>query len=292
MKFSELDTSKLTIEEKYELVMNGVCDYAKENAKAEDKVDFLIILGCRPAALKARVVKAAELYKRGYAKYMLFSGGHGWNRNVEADSDKDIEMLETVKDIVNPKLLGLDLSEKELSISQKANETEAERIDRAIKKLRHSSESQLMAKMMHSLSDIPQTNVYHEPFSNTTVENIKYTEALFRGLVKRGEVPAINKVMIVTSSFHCRRAMLTFKKYFKDLDITACPATLDFKEKGIDFSKEGMITSDYYRKQIENELNAIVNYTRNGSIEDCDIANLVSPKVAKVIKNKHEDIDR
>lgn len=292
MRFSELDTSKLTIEEKYELVMNGVCDYAKENAKAEDKVDFLIVLGCRPAALKPRVVKAAELYKRGYAKYMLFSGGHGWNRNVEADSDKDIEMLETVKDVVNPKLLGLDLSEKELSISQKANETEAERIDRAMQKLRHSSESQLMAKMMHSLSDIPQTNVYHEPFSNTTIENIKYTEALFRGLVKRGEVPAINKVMIVTSSFHCRRAMLTFKKYFKDLDITACPATLDFKEKGIDFSKEGMIASDYYRKQIENELNAIVNYTRNGSIEDCNIEEIIDEKFAKRIKSKHANIDR
>lgn len=292
MKFSELDTSKLTIEEKYELVMNGVCDYAKENAKEEDKVDFLIVLGCRPAALKSRVVKAAELYKRGYAKYMLFSGGHGWNRNVVADSDKDIEMLETVKDIVNPKLLGLEPSEKELKISEMSNESEEERMDSAMQKIRSSSESQLMAKMMHSLSDIPQTNVYHEPFSNTTIENIKYTEALFRGLVKRGEVPAINKVMIVTSSFHCRRAMLTFKKYFKNLDITACPATLDFKEKGIVFSKEGMIASDYYRKQIENELNAIVNYTRNGSIEDCDIGNLVSPKIAKAIKNKHADIDR
>ena len=98
--------------------------------------------------------------------------------------------------------------------------------------------------------------------------------------------------MIVTSSFHCRRALLTFKKYFKDLKILACPSTLDLKEKGVTLAKEEMLNSEYYKKQIENELNAIVNYTRNGSIEDCDISEFLEQKLVKQIEKKHNNIER
>ena len=290
MKFSELDISKLSLEERYELIMHGIQDYARVGVSEDTKADFLIVLGCRPVPLKARIIKAAELYKKGHAKYLLFSGGHGWNKKVEVASDKDREMIEAVKNIVSPQLIGQVVNEKEQAIEEKMHMTPEERLEELDAKIRNLSECQLMTKMMITLGDVPQSHIFHEPFSNNTVENIKYTEALFRSIVKRGEVPKIDSVMLVTSSFHCRRAVLTFRKYFKKFKILACPTTLDFKEKGLRFCKEDILNSEYYRTQIENELNAIVNYTKNSSIEDCDIAEVVDKKTAKRIEDKHRII--
>lgn len=261
MKFSELDLTKLSIEEKYELVMHGVTDYGKRKAKEKEKVDFLIVLGCTPRPLKARVVKAAELYKRGYTDYILLSGGHGWNRNVEKNSDRDKYLLDRAREAIETEALeGYE--------------------DEDIREL---TESELMSKMIKFL-DVPEDKLFYEPFSNTTLENIKATKYIFRGIEDRGEVDSINSVMLVTSSFHCRRAILTYRRIFVGFDISACPATMDFGEAG--FSKETILNSDYYKKQIENELAAIVNYTRNGSIEDCDISEFVGKKIAKHIENK------
>lgn len=291
MKFSELDKSKLTIDEKYELVMHGIKDFAKEEADESKKVDFLIVLGCRPVPLKARIIKAAELYKRKYAKYVLFSGGPAWNNKVEKGSAKDLEMIEAVRKSVKPELLGENQSERVMKIEERFNQMLGREPKSVEDKIRNLSECQLMSRMMITLGDVPARNIYHEPFSNNTIENIKYTAALFKNIQSTGEVPKINRVMLVTSSFHCRRAILSFRKYFKDIDICACPSTLDFKEKGINFSKEDMINNEYYRKQIENELDAIINYTRNGSIEDCDISEVIDSQVAKKIEKKHNEIE-
>ena len=124
MKFSELDKSKLSLEEKYELVMHGITDFAKEEANNEKKVDFLIVLGCRPIPLKARIIKAAELYKRKYAKYVLFSGGSAWNNKIEKGSAKDLEMIESVKKNVIPELLGENKSERVQAVENKFYELE------------------------------------------------------------------------------------------------------------------------------------------------------------------------
>lgn len=291
MKFSELDKSKLSLEEKYELVMHGITDFAKEEANNDKKVDFLIVLGCRPIPLKARIIKAAELYKRKYAKYVLFSGGSAWNNKIEKGSSKDLEMIESVKQSVIPELLGENKSERVQAVENKFYELLGEEPKSVDDSIRELSECQLMSRMMITLGDVPARNIFHEPFSNNTIENIKYTAALFRNIQETGEVPKINKVMLVTSSFHCRRAVLSFRKYFKDIDICACPSTLDFKEKGLTFSREDMLKSEYYKKQIENELDAIINYTRNGSIEDCDISEVIDEKLAKKIKEKHEEIE-
>ena len=127
--------------------------------------------------------------------------------------------------------------------------------------------------------------------SNNTIENIKYTAALFRNLQRPNNIGAINKVMIVTSSFHCRRAMLAFKKYFRNIEICSCPSTLDFKDKGITFCKADMLGHEYYRRQIENELDAIINYTRKGSIEDCDISLVVGEEMAKEIERRQIEVE-
>lgn len=291
MKFSELDKSKLSLEDKYELVMYGIKDFAKEEAEESKKVDFLIVLGCRPIPLKARIIKAAELYKRKFAKYVLFSGGSAWNNKVEKGSTKDLEMIESIKQSVIPELLGENKSERVRAVENKFYELLGEQPKSTDDKIRELSECQLMSRMMITLGNVPAGNIFHEPFSNNTIENIKYTAALFKNIQETGEVPKINKVMLVTSSFHCRRAVLSFKKYFKNIDICACPSTLDFKERGLTFCKEDMLKSEYYKKQIENELDAIINYTRNGSIEDCDISDVIDEKIAKQINEKHKEIE-
>lgn len=291
MKFSELDKSKLSMEEKYELIMSEIHDYARQEAKEEQKVDFLIVLGCRPVPLKARIIKAAELYKRNYAKYILFSGGPAWNNKVERGSSKDLEMIEAVRQSVKPELLGENLDEKRRELEARFSEMLGEKPKSPEDRIRELSECQLMSRMMITLGDVPAKRIFHEPFSNNTIENIKYAAALFENIQETGEVSKINSVMLVTSSFHCRRAILSFKKYFKDIDIHACPSTLDFKDKGITFCKEDILNSEYYRKQIENELDAIINYTRNGSIEDCDISEVVSNEVCKKIEARHSEIE-
>ena len=80
MNYSELDITKLTDEDKYNLVMNGVIDYGSIKSTKDNNPDFLVVLGCSPKVLKARILKMMELYKKGYGKYVLISGGNGWNK--------------------------------------------------------------------------------------------------------------------------------------------------------------------------------------------------------------------
>lgn len=291
MKFSELDKSKLSLDEKYELIMHGIKNYANTDAKESEKVDFLIVLGCRPATLKARVVKAAELYKRNYARYVLFSGGLAWNNKIEKGSKKDLDMIEAVRESVLPGLLGEEPSEKQQNVEKEFRLLSGETDITPEDKIRKLSECQLMSRMMITLAGVPAENIYHEPFSNNTIENIKNTAALFRNLQRPNNIGAINKVMIVTSSFHCRRAMLAFKKYLRNIEICSCPSTLDFKDKGITFCKADMLGHEYYRRQIENELDAIINYTRKGSIEDCDISLVVGEEMAKEIERRQIEVE-
>ncbi len=286
MKFSKLNSQQLTIDEKYELIMAGIKNYAKEKATEADKVDFLVVLGCTPVPLKARVIKASELYRMGYAQYVLFSGGKAWNQRFIKDPKKLTEMVEAYKKMVKPELIGSRLSDREKKINQLVGSHSTVEDEKVTKRILSLSESQLMSQMMISLGNVPANCIFHEPFSNNTKENMENTKKLFQSLVNRGEVPPIKSVMVVTSSFHCRRAMLTFRKYFKNLRITACPATLDLKERGVEFSKEGMLSNQYYREQIERELDAIINYSRNGTIEDVDIAEAVDKKFAKKIEDR------
>ena len=92
--------------------------------------------------------------------------------------------------------------------------------------------------------------------------------------------------MIITSSFHCRRAILSFKKHFPGIEVLACPATRDIESQGLTFTKESLMQSEYYSEQFRNELNAIINYTRNRSIEDMDIEEVLSPERAQEIMAK------
>ena len=108
---------------------------------------------------------------------------------------------------------------------------------------------------------------------------------------KEGKVDKINRIMIITSSFHCRRAELSFKKYFPDVEVMSCPATMDITNAGILFNKNDLMSSAYYMQQFRNELNAIVNYTRNGSIADLNVEDVLGAERTKKMKKKMHDRD-
>ena len=80
MKYSELDVKKLNDNDIYDLIMTGIIDYASTEPTEETNPDFLVVLGCSPVPLKARIVKMMELYQKGFGKYVLLSGGNGWHK--------------------------------------------------------------------------------------------------------------------------------------------------------------------------------------------------------------------
>ncbi|MBQ9279972.1 MAG: YdcF family protein [Clostridia bacterium] len=319
MKFSELDYELLAKSENidyvYDLVMAGVEDYSKIEPTSENNPDFLVVLGCSPVPVKSRVIKTIELYKKGYGKYILLTGGKGWHKIAAKSEANRQRMIHAVKSTIDGKLTGEELSEKEKFVLQKYAETaEKEKIvesnqekldenqhgdfakERVEKRILRLTEVQLMQNIFYSLGEIPPIQVFHEPFSNTTLENVKYSQKLMEDLEKRGEVSKINRIMLVTSCFHCRRAILTFRRRFQDdVEIMACPGTYDLKSAGMSFTKEDLLgekKEGYYKKQIYNELNALINYSRNGSIADAEIEEFVGKETAKRIKKMHEEIER
>ena len=132
--------------------------------------------------------------------------------------------------------------------------------------------------------DIDNDKIFIESNSKNTIENMKYSKEMLDNLKKSGQISDIKRVMIITSSFHCKRAMLSMKKYFPDVEVMSCPSTNDLTEKGSIFNKESMMKNPYYMDQFRKELNAIVSYTRNGSIYDDEID--------VNIRDKNDDIGR
>jgi len=67
-----------------------------ENTKSLQKADAILVLGFKvnedgnlSPTLKSRVDKGIELYKNGFAKYIVFSGGAVSNRHTEAQAMMD-----------------------------------------------------------------------------------------------------------------------------------------------------------------------------------------------------------
>ena len=64
---------------------------------------------------------------------------------------------------------------------------------------------------------VPPEDVILEAYSRTTWENARYTAALLRAL-------GIRSFYLVTSEVHLPRALLAFRKFYPEADITPCPA--------------------------------------------------------------------
>ncbi len=290
MKFSELETSKLTESDIYDLVMSGVTDYSKQSPTPQTNPDFLVVLGCSPYPLKARVVKMMHLYNKGYGKNILFSGGKGWHKLFKKQKrsfSTSKEQDEYMKRLSKKRREMREALEETLPNYIKPKQTRY--MQRRLKQTLALPEAELSELLMDSCKDIghiDKDKIFFESESANTIQNLEYSKRLLDQLQASGKVDEIKRIMIITSSFHCRRAVLSFKKYFPDIDVLACPATRDFEDKGLTFTKESLMSNNYYNQQFKNELNAIVNYTRNGSISDMDIENVLSPEKAEEIIGK------
>ena len=112
---------------------------------------------------------------------------------------------------------------------------------------------------------------------------MEYTKVLLKSQLKAQGFEKLRRMIIVTSSFHCRRAYLTFKKQFPEVEVIVCPATQDLQDANVSLGM-GMIDSSYYKTQISRECNAIINYSKNGSIADLDLEEFLPEEIAKKIE--------
>ena len=76
MKLSELDENLLTEEDKINLVMGGIKDVSELDTSKRDS-SIILVPGCSPGLLFARVSKARDLVKAGISNKVIFVGGEG-----------------------------------------------------------------------------------------------------------------------------------------------------------------------------------------------------------------------
>ena len=276
MKYSELDISKISDSKAYDLVMSGVKDYAKIPVDEESKPDLLIVLGATPIPMKARIIKTMQLYKNGYGKYIVLSGGKGWHKLFKTEDRNFKDDLERYTYYSGKrrkyKLMRRALQKtipQELRNKNKQGKALYRHMHRAIENNLNKSEADIGLKIIKACSEIGRIDpdkIFLENNSSNTRENIVNS---MRVMQDREE--DIRSVMIITSCFHCKRTELTFKKFFPDVEVQACPSTKDLYDNGITLEKESLMSNPYYRQEVRNELRGIVEYSRNGSIADEEI---------------------
>lgn len=299
LKYSELDIEKLNDNDIYDLIMTGVIDYAGNKPNEKTNPDFLIVLGCSPIPLKARIVKMMQLYKAGFGKYILLSGGTGWHKLFKSDkktfrSNKDrLEYMQIKASKYKSMKLALQAiipDDIKPGINRpKRGKGLYKYMHRKLKQFLEKSEAQIGYSIMKACQDIisiSDDKIFFEHDSKNTVQNLEYSKKLLDDLQKANKVDKVNRIMIITSSFHCRRAELSFKKYFPDIDVLSCLATMDIKDEGLSFTKCDLMNSTYYMQQFRNELSAIINYTRNGSVSDLDVEDVLGDERTNEIMKK------
>lgn len=276
MKYSELDISKISDSKAYDLVMSGVKDYAKIPVDEESSPDLLIVLGATPIPMKARIIKTMQLYKNGYGKYIVLSGGKGWHKLFKAENKTFNDDAERYTYYSGKRRKYKSMRRalqktipQELRNKNKQGKALYRHMHREIEKNLNESEADIGLKIIKACSEIGRIDpdkIFLENNSSNTRENIVNS---MRVMQDRKE--DIRSVMIITSCFHCKRTELTFKKFFPDVEVKACPSTKDLYDNGITLDKESLMSNPYYRQEVRNELKGIVEYSRNGSIADEEI---------------------
>jgi hypothetical protein len=248
LKYSELDVKSISDSTAYDLVMSGVKDYAKIPADKKDSPDLLIVLGASPIPMKARIIKMMQLYKNGYGKYTVLSGGKGWHKLFKTEDRSFKDELERYTYYHGKrqkyKLMKRALQRtipQELRNKNKHGKALYRHMHRAIEKNLNESEADIGYKIIKACSEIghiEEDRIFLENNSSNTRENILNSMMTAKEKLKDKEKEDIKSVMIITSCFHCKRTELTFKKYFPDIEVKACPSTKDLTDNGLTLDKE------------------------------------------------------
>jgi uncharacterized SAM-binding protein YcdF (DUF218 family) len=229
MNLSEINVKEMTEDQKYDLVIKGISCRAADIQKSTKKT-AIVILGAAPEPIRRRMIKAAELYKKGYGQYLIFSGGSGWQRTLLAESTRKGKI-----DKARVNIPDMDEYTDEDIIRM----TEAEFMDKVA-----------------IFFDIPEEAIIYEYYSETTPQNAKYTKFIS----KQDE---FERYIVVTDFPFVRRAVQTFKKVFpENVEIIGCATSIDLDR----IDKENIFKK--YRLFIEGEAEKLVKYCRSGDLKD------------------------
>ena len=294
MRISELDYSKLTDEDKYNLIMSNLVNYGEKQATDDSKADIIVVLGCSPRPLKARVKKMMELFKKGYSDSIVLSGGKGWQKLITQTPAKKPILIQAIKDVIKADLLGdnpskieienYELFRKEMErLIGKKQKTYQEVSDERKMEM---TEEEFMRLIIQSNGGLYGAHVYHEPFSTNTKENAEYLGKIFDE-IKRTKGKEVNRVMLITTAYHCTRAKLSFMKFFPNLDIKVCPSTEDLEEQGLALNPD-IMKDEKQSSLIRGEADKIIKYSAKGDIANVELAELVSPDIVKSIESRQK----
>ena len=301
MKISELDYDKLTEEDMYNLIMSGLVDYEGQKLTDETKSDIIVVLGCSPRPLKARIKKMMALQRAGYSNKVLLSGGRGWQKLVKQNPERRPELIQAIKDVIASELLGDNPQKVELDtyakfVEQMQKLTDGKYKAKSYQEKLDDSKFEMTEEEFMKLIIITNGGVgmgvkmYHEPFSTNTKENTFYIGKVFKN-IERETGKKIDRAMIVTSAYHCTRSRLTLKKAYPEMEFLMAPSTEDLAEYGIDISPK-MMEIPKYHKQIIGEAKRIIEYSKKGDIQDVELTELVSKEVADDIETRQRQVKR
>lgn len=196
MNISQLNSKILTVSQMKNLLFTDIEDDNKNG-------DCIFVVGSREA-VEYRLPKAVELYNKGRAGKILFSGGMKWKGN--------------------------DFSEA------------------------------LTLKKEAVLLGVPERDILIEDKSLNTLENVL---ASLLVLERAFHLYNINRILVVTNSYHMKRLYLTLKTYMPSwIKLTLCPANDKVIEKNI-----GVLSKEE-KKHIQKESEKIIRYVKQGSLID------------------------
>ncbi len=211
---------ELTPEELFDFVIgNNITDYTRTEG---EKADVAIVLGngLLPVT-RERAIKAFELYRRGIAKKIIFTGG------IHRERDKKGLMhpstLDEYMDGSSPEIDWQELTEADWGAETFISEVFEED---------HRIHSEILTdEFLRSIGVNPE-DVLIEPLSKSTQENALFCRNIFESEeIETGE--KIKSVILVTTVTHGSRAMRQFQKLFGDsIELSWCPSTLDLEKYG------------------------------------------------------------
>lgn len=278
MKVSDINYDLLSDVDKYNIIMSQV----KDIDSSTKPFDATIILGCSPRLLYDRVLKANELYNNNLCDTFILSGNCAWQKLWKMDEARKLEFYNDIKELIGNNIL-IERCHYlyDLYVIYLKDKYPNNKYPSWNDYLLNLKEANLMFDFINELGTFNNANIIMEPYSNNTPENAKNSKLLLEYLGKNN----LNRIAVITISWHVRRSYLTFKKYFPNSEIVVIPSTNDLKRKNTFLNSKEYY--DYFKDIIFGEVEKIIKYSRNGSIEDMDLDDFLEPDlVQKLVLKK------
>ena len=212
---------ELTPEELFDFVIgNNITDLAKTKNIRENSADIAIVLGNFTLPItRERAIKGFELYKLGFVKKIIFSGGVPKQRDA--------------KGVMHPTTLKAYMENR--AIEQQWSDIPegdwgAETFIPDVFEEDYQKHTAKLTEQFLRETGINPEDVMSETLSSSTQENAEFCKKFFESEeIETGL--KIRSGIIVTTCTHGSRALRQFKKVFGDrVSLRWCPSTLDLEK--------------------------------------------------------------